>query len=70
MPDWLSQQEAFLNGADKKQWEDINGEFRKKLDNMPNVHSINGKDVRLSLCAVRPVKWSRMMWLTFARIFY
>ncbi|MCJ1455297.1 hypothetical protein MMC28_005651 [Mycoblastus sanguinarius] len=47
VPDWLSQQEAFLNGADKKQWEDINGEFRKKLDNMPNVHSINGKDYGL-----------------------
>lgn len=70
VPDWLSQQEDFLKGADKKQWEDLNGEFRKKLDNMPNVHSISGKNVRLLPCAVRPVKWSRMMWLTFACIFY
>ncbi|KAF7503394.1 hypothetical protein GJ744_003916 [Endocarpon pusillum] len=41
--DWLSQQESFLNGEDKKQWEDTNGEFRKKLDNMPEVDSIDGK---------------------------
>lgn len=45
VPDWLSQQESFLNGEDKKQWEDTNGEFRKKLDNMPDVHSIDGKKV-------------------------
>ncbi|PVH94138.1 class I glutamine amidotransferase-like protein [Periconia macrospinosa] len=34
VPDWLSQQPDFLNGEDLKQWEDTNGEFRKKLDNM------------------------------------
>lgn len=45
--DWLSLQESFLNGEDKKQWEDVNGEFRKKVDNMPDVKSVNGKNVRV-----------------------
>ena len=47
VPDWLSQQQDFLQGDDKKQWEDVNGEFRKKLDNMPDVHSLDGKKVFL-----------------------
>jgi len=41
--DWLSLQPSFLSGEDKKQWEDENGEFRQKLDNMPNVGSIDGQ---------------------------
>ena len=43
--DWLSLQESFLNGEDKKEWEDMDGEFRKKLDHMPDVNSIDGKKV-------------------------
>lgn len=30
--DWLSQQEDWLKGEDRKVWEDPNSEFRKKLD--------------------------------------
>jgi putative intracellular protease/amidase len=44
--DWLSLTEDFLNGEDKAQYEDLAGEFRKKLDNMPDVNSIDGKNVR------------------------
>jgi hypothetical protein len=43
--DWLSLQPSFLSGEDKEQWEDENGEFRQKVDNMPNVSSIDGKNV-------------------------
>ncbi len=43
--DWLSLQDSFLNGEDKKEWEDVNGEFRRKLDNMPDVHTIDGSKV-------------------------
>jgi D-lactate dehydratase len=49
VPDWLSLQESFLSGEDKKQWEDESGEFRKKLDNMPDVSSLDGKDVGIAL---------------------
>ncbi|KIW18209.1 hypothetical protein PV08_02497 [Exophiala spinifera] len=42
--DWLSLQESFLDGEDKKQWEDLDGEFRKKVDNMPDVKSVDGKN--------------------------
>ncbi len=43
--DWLSLQPDFLHGDDKKQWEDEGGEFRQKLDNMPDVKGIDGKKV-------------------------
>lgn len=43
--DWLSLTPDFLNGEDKKQWEDESGEFRKKIDNMPDVKSVDGKNV-------------------------
>lgn len=33
-PDWLSQQPDFLNGEDLEIWNNINNDFRKKLDNM------------------------------------
>jgi D-lactate dehydratase len=46
--DWLSLQPDFLNGKDKEQYEDTNSDFRRKLDNMPDVKSLNGKDVRIS----------------------
>ncbi|KAF2811833.1 class I glutamine amidotransferase-like protein [Mytilinidion resinicola] len=42
VPDWLSQTPDFLHGDDKKQWEDLSGEFRQKLDNMPAVNTIDG----------------------------
>lgn len=32
--DWLSLQPAFLTDAERKQYEDANGEFGKKLNNM------------------------------------
>ncbi|TVY64154.1 Glyoxalase, partial [Lachnellula suecica] len=41
--DWLSLQPSFLAGTDKEQYEDLNGEFRKKLDHMPEVGSIDGE---------------------------
>ncbi|ETN38741.1 uncharacterized protein HMPREF1541_06779 [Cyphellophora europaea CBS 101466] len=41
--DWLSMQDSFLNGSDKEEYEDKNSVFRKKLDNMPDVSSIDGK---------------------------
>lgn len=43
--DWLSLQEAFLSGGDKKMWEDQGGEFRRKLDAMPDVRGVKGGDV-------------------------
>ena len=69
VPDWLSQQKDFLSGDDKKQWEDVNGEFRKKLDNMPNVHTINSKNVRLPPCDAEPIERSKINSLTLACIF-
>jgi putative intracellular protease/amidase len=45
VPDWLSLQPSFLAGEDKKQWEDESGEFRRKLDNMPDVNNLDGKKV-------------------------
>ena len=41
--DWLSLQEDFLNGDDKMEYEDKNSGFRKKLDHMPAVGSVDGK---------------------------
>ena len=52
--DWLSLTEDFLNGKDKEIWEDTNSEFRKKVDNMPPVGSIEGKNVSSS-SGLRPV---------------
>lgn len=46
VPDWLSLQPSFLDGDDKKQYEDESGEFRTKLDNMPDVSTIDGTKVR------------------------
>jgi putative intracellular protease/amidase len=43
--DWLSQQPDFLSGDDLKQWEDVSGEFRKKLDNMPKADQVDGSRV-------------------------
>jgi D-lactate dehydratase len=43
--DWLSLQPDFLNGKDKEIYEDTQSEFRKKLDNMPDPATIDGKKV-------------------------
>jgi putative intracellular protease/amidase len=45
--DWLSLQESFLSGEDKAIYEDPTSEFRKKLDNLPDISSLNGKDYGL-----------------------
>ncbi|OIW22894.1 class I glutamine amidotransferase-like protein [Coniochaeta ligniaria NRRL 30616] len=41
-PDWLSQQPDFLNGEDLAIWNDVNSDFRKKLDNMPKAADLDG----------------------------
>ncbi|KAI9162676.1 Glyoxalase 3 [Paramyrothecium foliicola] len=41
-PDWLSQQPDFLNGEDLEIWNDLNSDFRKKLDNMSKAADIDG----------------------------
>jgi D-lactate dehydratase len=46
VPDWLSLQPDFLTEDEKKEWEDKTGAFRSKLDNMPDVNTIDGKNVR------------------------
>jgi putative intracellular protease/amidase len=45
--DWLSLQPDFLNGEDKATYEDLDSEFRKKLDNMAPVSSFDGKNYGL-----------------------
>lgn len=40
-PDWLSQQADFLNGSDLETWNNVNSEFRQKLDNMPKASEID-----------------------------
>jgi D-lactate dehydratase len=40
-PDWLSQQPDFLNGDDLTIWNNIDSEFRKKLDNMPKAADLD-----------------------------
>lgn len=41
-PDWLSLQPDFLNGEDLEIWNDVNSDFRKKLDNMTKASEIDG----------------------------
>ena len=40
VPDWLSLQPSFLPEDDRKQWEDTDGEFRQKLDNMMKPEAV------------------------------
>ncbi|KAF4998916.1 hypothetical protein FGRMN_2847 [Fusarium graminum] len=40
-PDWLSQQSDFLNGDDLSTWNNVNSDFRKKLDNMPKASEVD-----------------------------
>lgn len=42
--DWLSQQPDFLNGEDLAVWENVESEFRKKLDNMPKAADLDGSN--------------------------
>lgn len=41
VPDWLSQQPDFLNGETLAIWNDVNSEFRRKLDNMPKAADLD-----------------------------
>jgi D-lactate dehydratase len=43
--DWLSTTPDFLGEDLKKTWEDSNSGFRKKIDHLPDVQSLDGKDV-------------------------
>ncbi|KAM6483895.1 class I glutamine amidotransferase-like protein [Trichoderma sp. SZMC 28011] len=43
-PDWLSLQADFLNGSDKEMYDDLQSEFRKKLDNMPIPSELDGNN--------------------------
>ena len=45
VPDWLSQQEDYLPKDDRKQWEDLQGEFRWKLDNMMKPNEFDASKV-------------------------
>ena len=40
-PDWLSQQPDFLNGEDLATWQNVNSNFRQKLDNMPKAADLD-----------------------------
>jgi putative intracellular protease/amidase len=46
-PDWLSQQPDFLGGDDLSTWNDLNSDFRKKLDNMPKASELDGSQYGL-----------------------
>ncbi|KAL2837042.1 class I glutamine amidotransferase-like protein, partial [Aspergillus pseudoustus] len=48
-PDWLSQQPDFLNGEDLAIWNDLNSDFRKKLDNMPKAEDLMKKGTEYGL---------------------
>lgn len=41
-PDWLSQQPDFLNGDDLATWNNLDSDFRKKIDNMPRAADVDG----------------------------
>ncbi|KAL7796284.1 class I glutamine amidotransferase-like protein [Trichoderma afarasin] len=43
-PDWLSLQADFLNGSDKEMYDDLQSEFRQKLDNMPTPSELDGNN--------------------------
>ena len=46
--DWLSEQPSFLAGADITEWNDVNGEFRQKLDHMPKAETVDASKVSLA----------------------
>ncbi|KKP00667.1 IgE-binging protein [Trichoderma harzianum] len=41
-PYWLSLQADFFNGSDKEMYDDLQSEFRQKLDNMPTPSELDG----------------------------
>lgn len=43
--DWWSEQEEWLSGQDRTEWEDLNSEFRKHLDAHLKPSDIDAKDV-------------------------
>ena len=45
--DWLSQQPDFLNGEDLAIWNDVNSDFRRKLDNMTKAADLDGSQYGL-----------------------
>jgi putative intracellular protease/amidase len=46
VPDWLAQQPDFLNGEDLATWNDVNSEFRRKLDSMPKASDLLASGVK------------------------
>jgi putative intracellular protease/amidase len=43
-PDWLSLQPDFLKGSDREIYDDLQSEFRQKLDNMPKSAELDGNN--------------------------
>ena len=43
--DWLSLQPDFLNSTDTAEWNDLESEFRKDLDNMPKAENLDSSKV-------------------------
>lgn len=41
-PDWFSLQLDFLKGVDRETYDDLQSEFRQKLDNMPTPAELDG----------------------------
>ncbi|KAJ5668693.1 ThiJ/PfpI [Penicillium macrosclerotiorum] len=46
-PDWLSQQPDFLSSEDLEIWNNVDSDFRKKLDNMPKASELDGSQYGL-----------------------
>lgn len=46
-PDWLSTQEKWLSGEDKKVYEDTSSPFRKQLDSLLKPSDVDSKDYGL-----------------------
>ena len=47
-PDWLSQQDKWLNGEDKAAWEGSKGDFKAKLDKLYTAGDVDPDQVSLS----------------------
>lgn len=48
-PDFNSEQEDFLNGEDKKDYENVNSPFRKALDGLVKADDVDPKKASLLL---------------------
>lgn len=44
-PDWLSQQEDWLNGEDRETWEDESSEFRTKMEHLKRPVDVDPENV-------------------------